>query len=77
MVDFKYYGVAFSFFMSLFMSCLMSLIISVFNLGLVDDIVGVWLKAWAISFFSAFPVTLVVSPLVFKLVNFVVREELN
>ncbi|MBL4671268.1 MAG: DUF2798 domain-containing protein [Arenicella sp.] len=44
MIDKKYQNIVFAFFMALLMSCLMSLIISLFNLGLIDNILSIWLK---------------------------------
>jgi hypothetical protein len=58
--------------MALLMSCLISFVISVFNVGLVEDIMFVWLKAWGFSFVVSFPVVIVVSPLVKKLVDLVI-----
>lgn len=72
MIPVKYTPYVFSFFMALLMSCLMSLVISIYNVGLVDDIVSIWLKAWVFSFFVAFPAVIIVSPVVRKLVNLVV-----
>ena len=60
--------------MSLLMSCIMSLVISVFNIGLVEGIALVWLKAWGFAFVVAFPTIIMVSPIVRKLVNLVVEK---
>jgi len=60
--------------MSLLMSCIMSFVISVFNIGLVDGIVLIWLKAWGFAFVVAFPTIIAVSPIVRKLVNAVVEQ---
>lgn len=60
--------------MSLLMSCIMSLVISVFNIGLVEGIVLIWLKAWGFAFVVAFPTIITVSPIVRKLVNLVVEK---
>ncbi|WP_353572462.1 DUF2798 domain-containing protein [Candidatus Albibeggiatoa sp. nov. BB20] len=75
MIDRKYRKVVFAFFMALLMSCFMSLVISVFNVGLVHDILNIWLKAWAFAFSVAFPAVLMVSPFVHKLTNWVLKEE--
>jgi hypothetical protein len=64
----------FSFFMSLLMSCLMSLVISIHNVGLVDNIVLVWIRAWIFAFLVAFPTIIMISPVVRKLVDLVVDE---
>lgn len=60
--------------MSLLMSCIMSLVISVFNVGLIEEIVTVWLKAWGFAFIVAFPTIIVVSPVVRRLVNAVIDQ---
>ena len=75
MIARKYHRLVFSFFMSLLMSGIMSLVISVFNLGLVSDILFIWLKAWGFAFSVAFPTIMLVSPIVFKLVEFVLTKE--
>tara|TARA_Y100000590_G_scaffold428453_1_gene539772 strand:+ start:1330 stop:1506 length:177 start_codon:yes stop_codon:yes gene_type:complete len=56
------------------MSGIMSLVISIFNTGLVDGIITIWLKAWGFAFVVAFPIIVVVSPIVRRLVNAVVDE---
>ena len=74
MIKQKYHKLVFSFFMALLMSCVMSLIISIFNVGLVSNIIYIWMKAWAVAFMFAFPTVIVVSPLVHKLVNLVLKD---
>lgn len=71
----KYHRYAFSFFMALLMSCIMSLVISLFNVGFVDDIFSIWMKAWAFAFVVAFPAITLVSPIVHKLVSLVIRSD--
>ena len=75
MINRKYKSFVFSFFMSLLMSGIMSLAITIFNLGLVDDLLIIWLRSWVFAFFIAFPVIILVSPVVHKIVNFVVGTE--
>lgn len=75
MIPKKYSGYAFSFFMSLLMSSIMSLVISIFNVGLIDGIVIIWLKAWAFAFTVALPAIILVTPLVRKLVFTFVEQE--
>ncbi|MBA6337535.1 DUF2798 domain-containing protein [Colwellia sp. BRX8-7] len=75
MISRKYHKVVFSFFMALLMSCVMSFVISVFNVGMVTNIVPIWLKAWGFAFIFAFPTILIISPIVHKLVSFVLHEE--
>ncbi len=74
MIPQKYAAYVFSFFMSLLMSCIMSFVICVFNVGLVDGIVLIWLKAWGFAFAVAFPTIIAVSPIVRKLVSAVVEK---
>jgi hypothetical protein len=61
--------------MALFMSGIMSLVISVFNIGVIDSILWIWLKAWSFAFIVAFPTILLVSPIIKKLVVAVVIDE--
>tara|TARA_R110002073_G_scaffold216617_1_gene376809 strand:+ start:608 stop:856 length:249 start_codon:yes stop_codon:yes gene_type:complete len=75
MIDRKHHRIVFSFFMALLMSCIMSLVITIFNIGLVANLVGIWLKAWLFAFSIAFPAIIFVSPIVHKLVNLVLKEE--
>ncbi|MDO6487637.1 DUF2798 domain-containing protein [Colwellia sp. 4_MG-2023] len=61
--------------MALLMSCIMSFVISVFNVGMVSNIIDIWLNAWSFAFLVAFPAIIIVSPIVHKLVNIVLHEE--
>jgi hypothetical protein len=63
--------------MAFFMTAIMSFVISVFNVGLVTDIISIWLKAWVFAFIFAFPTIIMVSPIVHKLVALVLREDGN
>lgn len=74
MIDKKYQHIVFAFFMALLMSCLMSLVISLFNVGLVNNILSIWMKAWGFAFVIAFPSVVVVTPAVRRLVALVVRQ---
>ena len=60
--------------MALFMSCIMSFVISVLNVGFVNNILLIWLKAWAFAFIVAFPVVTMVSPVVRKVVGAVITK---
>ncbi|MCP4082602.1 MAG: DUF2798 domain-containing protein [Planctomycetaceae bacterium] len=71
----KYENQVFAFFMSLLMSCLMSLVICIFNFGLVEDLLLIWLKAWLFAFVVALPTIVLVSPLVRKLVSLVMVKD--
>ena len=75
MISRKHHKMVFSFFMALLMSCIMSFVISIFNVGMVVNIVAIWLKAWSFAFIVAFPAIIIVSPLVHKLVSLVLHEE--
>lgn len=77
MISRKHHKTVFSFFMALLMSCIMSLVISIFNVGLAENIVSIWLKAWSFAFLVAFPTVIIVSPIVHRLVSLVLIEEEN
>lgn len=70
----KYHHFTVGFLMALLMSCIMSLVISLINLGWVDNILSVWMHAWFMAFIVAFPVILVVGPLVRKMVTWIVKH---
>lgn len=74
MIDKKYQNTVFAFLMALFMSCIMSLVICIFNVGLVDNIIHIWLKAWVFAFVVAFPTVSFVAPVVRKLVGMIVKQ---
>lgn len=73
MINEKYQHFVFAFFMALLMSCIMSLVISVFNVGFVENILSIWIKAWGFAFIVAMPAVLLVSPVVRKLVQLVIK----
>lgn len=73
-IDRKNQHIVFAFLMALLMSCLMSLVISVFNVGFVNNIITIWLKAWSFTFVIAFPAVMLVSPVVRKLVSLVIID---
>ena len=77
MISRKHHKIVFSFFMALLMSCIMSFVISVFNVGMVANIITLWLQAWSFAFIVAFPTIMLISPLVHKLVSLVLHEEGN
>jgi uncharacterized membrane protein YjjB (DUF3815 family) len=52
----------------------MSLVISIFNVGLVGNIISIWLKAWAFAFAVAFPTISLVAPAVRKIVGILVTQ---
>ncbi|KAA0697039.1 DUF2798 domain-containing protein [Halopseudomonas laoshanensis] len=63
--------------MALIMSGIMSMVISLFNIGWVDNILAIWLKAWMLAFLVAFPTITVVVPVVRYLVSFIVASDKN
>ncbi|NQZ79865.1 MAG: DUF2798 domain-containing protein [Colwellia sp.] len=73
MIEQKYQSLVFSFFMALLMSGIMSFVISLFNLGFIENIFFIWLKAWGFAFVVAFPVILIVTPVVKVLVAFFIK----
>lgn len=75
MISRKHHKIVFSFFMALLMSGIMSFVISVFNVGMVTNIITIWLQAWSFAFIVAFPTIVIVSPVVNKLVSLVLHEE--
>lgn len=74
MIDKRYQQLVFAFFMALLMSCIMSFVISVFNVGFVNNIVLIWLKAWAFAFIVAFPTITLVAPIVRRMVEWVIKR---
>ena len=69
----KYTSAAFSFFMALLMSCVMSMVITLTNLGVVEGLFVIWLKAWGSAFIVSFPTIVMISPLVKRLVALVIK----
>ena len=47
----------------------MSLVVTFINLGLVNNFVGMWLKAFAFSFPISFPTGLILTPVIKNLVE--------
>ena len=76
MISKKYQHYVFGLMMAFLMSGIMSMIISLQNIGLVDDLLLIWLNAWVFAFITAFPVALLVTPTVNNLVKLVVKEAL-
>lgn len=61
--------------MSIIMSCLMSCVITLANVGLVNNFLALWMDAWAFGFVIAFAAVYAVSPLVHKLTELVLEEQ--
>lgn len=62
------------FILSIFMSAIISFVSTVKAIGLAPDILLSWLKAWGLSWVVAFPVLLVVLPVVRRLASLVVAS---
>jgi len=59
--------------LSVFMTCIVSLISTLKGVGMAPGVLRTWLGAWAVSWVIAFPISLVVLPLVRKATAFVVE----
>ena len=71
----KFQPVLTAFFMALFMSFLMSAVISFFNIGLPENFIAIWMKAWFMAFIVAFPIVMFVAPTVRKVVSLLIKVE--
>lgn len=71
----RYAPVLFGLLLSGFMSLIVSGIATVRAVGLVADVVTLWLEAWLTSWAVAFPVVLFVAPVVRRIVAAMVRKE--
>lgn len=60
--------------MSLMMSFFMSFVLTWVNLGMIDNFISFWMRAFGSAIIVAFPSSLMVLPLVGKIVNFFVEE---
>jgi hypothetical protein len=63
----KYYGFVLGTIISFIMSVIMSFVITVANLGFVDDFFLKWGQAFIIGFVIAFPIALAVVPIARKI----------
>lgn len=68
MINAKYADLLFALFMAIFMSGLMSFVVTLFNIGLIDGLLFIWLRAWGFAFCVAFPTIVIVAPIAKKLV---------
>jgi hypothetical protein len=71
----RYAGIVMPFFLSLLMTCIVSMISTLKGVGWGDAFFKVWPSAWGISWLVAFPVLLLVLPLVRRLTAAVVRPD--
>ena len=65
----RYAPVVMPFLLSLLMTCLVSLIATIRAIGLTPELLRVWPGSWAVSWLVAFPVTLLVLPLVKRMTS--------
>ena len=61
--------------LSLFMTFVVSAIATARNLGLVPAFPAAWMQAWGLSWLIAFPVLLLILPLVRRIVGLLVETE--
>lgn len=69
MVDKKYEAILFALVNGAFMSGFMSFVITFLNIGFVDNFIFLWLGAYWKAFLVAFPIILIITPKIRKLVN--------
>ncbi|MBB5022515.1 DUF2798 domain-containing protein [Desulfurispira natronophila] len=74
MIPRKYEFFLFTFFMALFMSIFMSGVISLINVGWVDNFGRIWAEAFIKAFIVAYPTIMVVVPQVRRIVKFLIRD---
>jgi len=65
----KYYSFLFALLVSIIMSLIMSFALTLINVGWQPHFFMIWLKAFGISFAVALPVSLIVVPLIRKLLD--------
>lgn len=65
----KYYGLLFALFVSIIMSLIMSFALTLINVGLVPHFLMIWLKSFGISLAVALPISLIIVPLIRKLLD--------
>ena len=69
----RYAGIVSPLFLSILMTCIVSFISTLRSHGLGDGFINMWLGSWGISWLVAFPVLLVVLPIVKKLTGMIVQ----
>lgn len=75
MIPQKYASLLFAFLMAFFMSLWMSLVLTLFNVGLGHSFIGIWLRGWLLAFVVAFPTTLLLAPIVRRVVSYVTFDQ--
>ena len=61
--------------MALMMSCLMSLVVTTVNVGFVDNLISIWLRAWGTAFCIAFPAIVLLAPIARKLSGLILERD--
>ncbi len=69
----RYASVVLPFFLSIIMTFVVSFISTLRSIGFADFSFHTWISAWGISWLIAFPVLLVVLPIVRKITTFIVQ----
>lgn len=69
----RYGSVVMPLLLSIFMTCIVSLISTINGIGISPQLTGMWLSAWWVSWVIAFPVLLLVLPVVRKVTASLVR----
>lgn len=60
--------------MSVFLSGFMTLYITLINLGLVEDFVTLWIKAWIMAAPAAFVGVMLLAPMVLKITQRILKD---
>ena len=68
-IDKQYDNILFSAIMAILMGFFMSIIITYVNVGLTENFLAIWLKAFITGIITGFPVTLIVAPISRTMVN--------
>lgn len=70
----RYASVVLPLFLSVLMTCIVSLISTLHGVGAVPGMFRIWMGAWGLSWVIAFPILLLVLPLVKMATGFVVEK---
>ncbi|MCK5640081.1 MAG: DUF2798 domain-containing protein [Gammaproteobacteria bacterium] len=62
-LDKKYENILFSAIMAILMGFFMSIIITYVNVGLTENFIAIWVKAFITGVITGFPVTLIIAPI--------------
>lgn len=70
----RYAEIVLPLFLSLLMTCVVSLISTLRSVGLAENLLRLWLGAWALSWLVAFPLLLVALPLARTVTDWLVER---